>query len=203
MRQLSVILLLFLSFSVSVWAESTASEDSSFQYTGFRQGQMGVAAVLGMPAGFRVQRFLSWRSALFVSGGYSIDKYVMADANYSYYVLAQEDPWDKPGQVGYILYNLFAGVTAGFPLSKDDVGRLGLRGGAAFEYLLPNSSWTLRAEAAPVLYLSGGTAAGFQSGLVVTYYFDDIGGKKEKPNAGPNPQLLKKRTRSTAPPLDL
>jgi len=198
MRQLSIILLMFLSFSVRA-----ESEDSSFQYTGFRQGQMGVAAVLGMPAGFRVQRFLSWRSAVFVSGGYSIDKYVMADANYSYYLLAQEDPWDKPGQVGYILYNLFGGVTAGFPLSKDDVGRLGLRGGAAFEYLLPNSSWTLRAEAAPVLYLSGGTAAGFQSGLVITYYFDDIGGKKERSSPEPNPNLLKKRTRRPSAPLDL
>jgi hypothetical protein len=148
-----------------------AEPNSTFQYTGFRQGEMGVGAILGLPAGVRVQRFLSWRSSVFVTGGYSIDKFATADANYSYYLLAQEDPWHDSKSVGYILYNVFGGLTAGFPTSGSAQSRLGLRFGAAFEYLLPNSQWSLRAEVAPVLYLSGQTAAGFQSGVAAMYYF--------------------------------
>lgn len=150
---------------------SSAEESSVFQYTGFSQGQMGVGAVLGVPAGVRVQRFLSWRANVFLTAGYGIDRFIMADVNYSYYVYAQEDPWQGSTKVGHILYNIFAGATTGFPLKSDDRSRMGLRGGAAFEYLLPNSRWTLRAEVAPVIYLSGSTAAGFQSGILAMYYF--------------------------------
>jgi hypothetical protein len=169
-------ILALLCVCTTAWAES----NSTFQYTGFRQGQLGVGAILGLPAGVRVQRFLSWRSSVFVTGGYSLDKYATADANYSYYLLAQEDPWHDSKSIGYILYNVFGGLTAGFPTgTTTGTSRLGVRLGAAFEYLLPNSQWSLRAEVAPVVYLSGQTAADFQSGVAAMYYFGP--GKRATP----------------------
>ncbi len=171
---------IFLGLLLSFFITAHADDEQTFQYTGFRQGQLGIGGVLGMPTGLRIQRFLSWRSAVFFTAGYNIDRFIEGDINYSYYVMAEEDPWQKPGQVGHILYNVFGGVTTGLPLRQGDTARFGVRGGIAFEYLLPSTHWALRAEVAPVIYLSGATAAGLQNGIVVSYYFGETKTKIKK-----------------------
>lgn len=104
----------------------------------------------------------------------------MADANYAYYFLTEDDHWKMNRKIGLIMYSAFAGVTGGTYVgnAKNEKARLGGRVGGAFEYLLPDSTWTIRLEVAPVLYLSGSTTAGIQGGIAVMYYFDEIGKKK-------------------------
>lgn len=122
--------------------------------------------------GGRYQRWLSWNRAAFFDVGYQIEGFLVGDANYAFYMLSEDDRWKLNSRVGTVLYNLMIGATAGYHIGKDreERSRLGIRGGAGFEYLFPASNWSFRAEVIPVFYLSGTTAAGLQGGLVMTYY---------------------------------
>lgn len=168
------VLLCFL-FSTTAQAETAPT-----RFQGFSRGQSGAGAIVGAPFSARYQRWMDFRNATFFSFGYSLDKYLVADANYAYYFLSEDDRWKMNNKVGQIFYSAFAGVTGGTYIgtAKNEKARLGARIGGAFEYLLPDTTWVLRLEVAPVLYLSGTTTAGLQGGIGVMYYFDQ--GKKKK-----------------------
>ena len=143
----------------------------------------GWGAVLGWPFGVRYQRVLSWKQAAFYDLGYQTDKFVMMDANFSQYFLSEADRWKIGEKTGHVLYSAFVGATAGYHIGEtnNERTRLGVRVGGAFEYLWPKTDWTLRAEAAPVLFIAGTTAAGLQGGIVIMKSF----GKKKRSHSKP------------------
>ncbi len=172
------ILILLCSLSCSlVFAQSQGT-----RFQGFSRGQSGAGVLLGSPMSARYQRWLDWKTATFFSVGYSFEKFIMADANYAHYFLTEDDRWRNKEAVGAIMYSAFAGVTGGTYVgtATNEKARLGVRAGGAFEYLLPESKWTIRLEIAPVLFLSGKTTAGVQGGVGVIYYFDQEKVKKQK-----------------------
>lgn len=172
----------FLIVIISLSGSAALAQTHGTKFQGFSRGQYGVGALLGSPMSARYQRWLDWKTATFFSAGYSFEQFVMADANYAHYFLTEDDRWRDTQAVGSIMYSAFVGVTGGTYIGSDknEKARLGLRGGGAFEYLLPSSTWTIRLEIAPVLYLSGKTTAGVQGGVGIIYYFDQAKIKKQK-----------------------
>lgn len=156
------------------------------RFPGFKNGDYGLGAILGNPTGFRYQRWLDWQTATFFDVGVSADRYMLGDANYSYYFFSEDDRWKVQDRVGVVMYSAFAGLTGGIYIGKDSgkPATLGARGGFAFEYLLPKSTQSLRAEIAPVIYLSGPTAATIQVGVAYVYYFEH---KKKLKRSIPRP----------------
>lgn len=173
-KLLKVRLMVLLVVALGVFDSSAWAQDAhAAQFPGFRAGQSGLGAVLGWPFGARYQKWLTWKDAMFFDLGYQTDGFFMFGGNYSFYMLSEDDRWRLDRRVGTILYNLFVGGVAGIHIgdSRSERERLGIRGGGAFEYLFPESDWALRVEVAPVLYLTGTTAAGLQGGIVLMKYF--------------------------------
>jgi hypothetical protein len=178
---------LILTLALLIFAPWSADAQTADDFPGFRIGQTGWGAIMGWPFGVRHQRWLNWKQAAFYDVGYQTDGFVMVGANFSHYFLNEEDRWRAGRKVGTILYNAFAGGTAGYHIGddSDERSKLGIRAGGAFEYLFPRSPWAIRAEVAPVLFFSGTTAAGLQGGIILMKYF---GGTKRL-----RPQLKSKR----------
>lgn len=152
--------------------ETIVGEDSRFP--GFRKGQYGWGGMIGQPISVRYQSWMNWKRAWFADFGYDLEEFLSFDANYSFYLLSEDDRWKIGKQVGTIMFSTFIGLNVGAYLGdkKEEESRLGVRGGGSFEYLLPKSRWSLRLEISPVLYLSGHTTGGVQGGIGMTYYFD-------------------------------
>lgn len=183
---MKTIKLLILLYCLSLSGLQAQTHGSRFP--GFSRGQSGAGALMGYPFGARYQRWMDWKTATFFSFGYSLEQFIMADANYAYYFLTEDDRWKANHDVGLIMYSAFAGVTGGTYVGtkEGEKSRLGARLGGAFEYLLPNSTWTIRLEVAPVLYLSGRTTAGIQGGIAVMYYFDQPNARKKMSSSTPD-----------------
>ncbi len=175
-RALICIVLTILLFQMS---QVDAQDAHSAQFPGFRAGQSGLGVLLGWPFGGRYQKWLTWKRAVFFDVGYQTDGFLVGGANYSFYLFSEDDRWRIKRSVGTILYNVFIGATGGYYLGdeREERIRLGIRPGGAFEYLFPASDWAFRAEVAPVVYISGKTAAGVQAGIVFMRY---LGGEKSK-----------------------
>ena len=142
----------------------------------------GWGAVVGWPFGVRYQRALGWKQAAFYDLGYQTDEFVMVGANLSRYFLTEDDRWKVGEKTGRIFYSGFLGGTAGYRVGTSDGerSRLGLRAGGAFEYSFPDPDWALRAEVAPVLFLTGTSAAGLQGGIVLMKYFGNRSKRQPK-----------------------
>lgn len=195
MKTVLTVVLIGLVILSPVGQSALAQDAHAAQFPGFRAGQSGLGAILGWPFGARYQKWTTWKNAMFFDLGYQTDEFFMFSANYSFYLLSEDDRWHFDRKVGTILYNLFAGGVAGIHLgsTRDERERIGIRGGGAFEYLFPASDWALRVEVSPVLFLTGTTAAGLQGGIIVMKYF----GKPENQFSRPPKAKAAKEKSST------
>ncbi|MCB0365701.1 MAG: hypothetical protein H6624_18755 [Bdellovibrionaceae bacterium] len=165
-------------FTVTAVGEDEIAGRGS-KFPGFKSGQYGWGGVVGQPFAARYQRWIDWKRAWFADVGFTIDEFLVTHANYAIYLISEDDRWKMDRRVGTALFNVFGGVMASAYLGdkEEEDSQLGLRIGGAFEYLIPKSSWSVRLEVAPVLFLSGRTAGGLEGGIAAVYYFDPKTGK--------------------------
>ena len=181
MRKLLVAFILAIFVLIppcDAWGGSKIAGQGS-RFPGFKKGQYGLGGVIGQPFSGRFQRWIDWKRSWFADVGYQIDEFLVTHANYAIYLISEDDRWRLDRRVGTMLTSVFGGITAAAYLGEkeEETSRLGLRLGGAFEYLIPKTSWSVRIEVAPVLFLSGRTAGGLQGGIGFMYYFDQKTGK--------------------------
>lgn len=166
-----VLMILTLSLLMDVEAKINS------RFPGFSHGDYGYSFVLGEPIMFRYQKWTDWKHAHAYGGGYEQNgKLLTGSWTYYFYQLSEDDRWRGDAYVGTIMYGFHLGLTGGVHLGdEDESSRVGFEAGVNFEYLIPDTAWSLRFEVTPVLYIAGQESAGIHGGVGLTYYFGKEG----------------------------
>lgn len=169
--------------ALTLICESTLAGNQNF--SGFEKGQTSTSFFAGQPTFFRYNKFLGWKRAWSVDGGYHFDKYPYLAANYTVYFYSIRDRLKNDGEFfNSLSYYAGPGVFVGPDFDEEDSDKkmkFGIRAFAGSEYIFRNTPWSINIEIGPALYIEGeDDKLGFQGMMGVTYYIGGIKTRKLK-----------------------
>lgn len=151
-------------------------------FNGFEKNQTSMSFFAGQPVFFRYNKFIGWKRAWSVDGGYHFDKYLYLAGNYTVYFYNIKDRLkNEENFFNSLLFYAGPGVFFGPDFGEeksDEKVKIGVRLFGGVEYIFKDSPWSLNAEVGPAFYIEGDEDfVGFQGMLGITHY---IGGIKKR-----------------------